>query len=197
MTRRLLPIALAILLPAQAYAFIDGARRGGTSCGGCHGSTASPSVTTTVSGLSAILAGTTRTYTASISPQLGVGAGVNVAIATGSVAGATIGNVDANTRINNAQLVHNDGGSNVAAGGNIGDWAYDFTVTAPMTLGSILLNVAMLAFDGDGSESDTDLWDPVQFSIQVIPEPGTIVLLGAGIAGLAAIGRRRPSQSKR
>lgn len=35
------------------------------------------------------------------------------------------------------------------------------------------------------------------FSIQVLPEPPTALLLGAGLAGLAALGRRRKAVTER
>lgn len=194
MIRKLfLPLALAIVIPAQADAFFDGRASAGTTCGGCHGS-ASTAVTTTLSGPSSMLAGTTATYTAFIT-QVGVGAGVNVALGAAGLAGATLGDIEANTHILNSQIVHDDGGSS-APTGNIGDWSYNFTLTAPMTLGTILLNAVMLAFNGD-ADTGGDLWDTVQFAVQVVPEPSTILLFGAGMAGLAALRRRQPSRSKK
>jgi len=213
MTRKLfLLFALVIVLPVQAYAFAAGYARGaaadgtttaGQTCGGCHG-TESPDVITTVTGPLTMSPGATETFTAFISPTvaggpLGVGAGIGVVLV--GLAGSTVGSIETNTKILNSttsasrpislpNLVHTNG-LDVPPAGNIGDWSYNFTVTAPMSLGTIVINAVMNAYNGDETDSLLDLWDPVQFSVQVVPELSTVVLLGSGIAGLAAIGRRR------
>ena len=201
MIRKLtLLVALATLVPGQAYAFIDGAARGGTSCGGCHGSTASAAVTTTISGPLTMLPGETQNFTASITP-LGGYAGGALDIVLAGLAGATLGDIETNTQIINDptrggdNLTHTDAGSSPPTG-NIGDWSYDFAVTAPLSLGAVVINAVMMAFNGDLDNSDADLWNPVQFSVEVVPELSTVVLLGSGIAGLAAVGRRRTSHSE-
>jgi hypothetical protein len=192
-----IPVALAILLPVQAYATSTGYATSTASTCGCHGSL-STDVTTTITGLSTIAPGATQTYTTTLTGTLLTGAGLNVRL-TG-LGGASLGDVEANTQVITSskatapyagapQITHVD--SSVAApAGNSGDWSYNFTLTAPLTLGTIVLNSVMLAFDGSTDESG-DLWNNLTFSVQVIPEPSTILLLGAGMAGLAALGRRR------
>jgi len=196
MNRKLfLVFALAIVLPVQAQADNAGRSTGATSTCGCHGSL-STAVTTTISGPATIVAGTTQTYTTSMTNAL-VGAGLNVAL--GGLAGASLGDILANTKfITSAsapapyasanQITHTD-----ANAASVGVWSYNFTLTAPLTLGTIVLNSVMLAFDGF-DDTDGDLIDNFAFNVQVVavPEPSTILLLGAGMAGLAALGRRRP-----
>jgi hypothetical protein len=183
----LLVIALATVLPAQAYASDAGRNTGSTSTCGCHGSL-NAGVTATITGLSTIAPGATQTGT------LRTGAGLNVAL--GGMAGASLGDIETNTKFIAAtkapapyttapQITHTS-----ALADNTGDWSYNFTLTAPMTLGTIVLKSVMLAFDGDGTEAG-DLFNNTTFSVTDIPEPSTILLLGIGRAGLAAIGRRR------
>jgi hypothetical protein len=193
MNRKLfLVFALAIMLPVQAHASDAGRNTGATSTCGCHGSL-STDVTATITGLPTILAGTTQTYTTTLTGTLLAGGSLNVAL-TG-LGGASLGDIEANTRFIAAtkapapyttanQITH------TGVADNTGDWSYDFTLTAPLTLGTIVLNSVMLAFDGTGDETG-DLVNNTTFSVQVIPEPSTILLLGAGMAGLAALGRRR------
>jgi hypothetical protein len=195
---RFIVALLAFALPLQVFAFPDGRVRGGTTCGtatGCHGA-ASTEVTTTLTGPTTLLAGTSAMYTVSIT-QTGAGGGLNVAVDPSSLAGATLGVLDANTQLlSNAgtspapQLTHVNAYADAPAG-NRGDWSYSFMVNAPLAAGSILLNAVMLAFDGSESASG-DLWDTTTLAIQVIlPEPSTALLLGLGAAGLIGFQVRR------
>jgi hypothetical protein len=181
------------MLPVQANASDGGRNTGATSTCSCHGSLSSE-VTATITGLATIAPGATQTYTTTLTGTLLAGAGLNVAL-TG-LAGASLGDIETNTKFIAAtkapapyttapQITHTD-----AATDNLGDWSYNFTLTAPLTLGTIVLNSVMLAYNND-ADSAGDFFNNTTFSVQVIPEPSTILLLGTGMAGLAALGRRR------
>jgi PEP-CTERM motif len=202
MMMRFMIALLAISLPVQVYANADGRTRGGITCGGCHG-TASTAVTTTLTGPATLVAGTSAMYTVSITQVAGsVGAGLNVAIDPSSLAGATLGVVDANTQLFAVQtgslvpqLTHVNALASAPAG-NVGDWSYSFMVNAPLAAGSILLNAVMNAFDGDG-DTGGDLWDATTFAISVVlPEPSTALLLGMGAAGLIGFQLRRRGRAR-
>ena len=178
-------LVLASVIPGVASAYTAGRTTSASNSCGCHGALTPGLVS--VTGLAAIMAGTSSTYTASMVPG-NTGAAITVALAAPLV-GATLGDLEANTKMMAKtgvpdQVVQTDGADVV------GDWSYNFLVNAPLTLGTILVNVAMLAIDGDGSDAG-DYYSNLQFSIQVVPEPSTILLCGLGLAGLAALGRRK------
>jgi mono/diheme cytochrome c family protein len=197
----LVPVALACILPFQAEASSNGRSVGATAvCSSCHGG-ASTAVTTTIAGPTTLLPGATGTYTTTLTGTQLAGAGFNVSLA--GLAGATIGKIasETDTQLVNfrsgapstaQQLTHVD-----AYGGNLGDWSYSFTLTAPATPGTIDIRSVMLAYDNSGDESG-DLWANKTFSVTVapaaaVPEASTTLQLGAGLASLAFVGWRRRS----
>jgi hypothetical protein len=196
----LIPVAIALVLPFQAEASSNGRNQGATStCGGCHGSTASSSVTATITGPATLAPGATGTYTTLLTGTQLAGAGFNVNL-TGT-AGASLGLLDANTKFKAGssapspyttanQITHTD-----ASVDNLGDWSYSFTLTAPTTPGTIDIRSVMLAYDNSGDTAG-DLWNYTTFSVAVsaVPEPTTMLQLGAGLASLAFVGFRRSSK---
>jgi hypothetical protein len=130
----------------------------------------------------------TSNYTLTIDTLLAGGA-LDVAITSSE--GGTLGAVDVNTQIDQGEVVHTDAFSPVASGGNIGDWFYNFAVTAPSTIGAVITLAAVgMQFDGDFGAGG-DLWNSATpFDITVVPEPATGLLMAGGLLLLAA-GRRR------
>ena len=178
------------LTASVASAFPEGVTRGGTTCGNCHGSTVTSSLTISLSGPTLLAPGDTGTYTASIA-ELNDGAGFNFAL-TGDAALAMI-TAEANTQLDGDELTHVDGRANAPAG-NLGDWSYDFEVVVDSlaTVGSTIeLFLAMMAIEFDGSADEMDIWNTATSSITVTPEPATAVLLAGGLVGMAFAGRRR------
>ena len=77
---------------------------------------------------------------------------------------------------------------------NVSDWVYDFSVTAPASVGVVIsLASTGMAFDNPAGAGSEDIWNNLGpgFSINVIPEPGTAALMGLGLGMLAVVGRRR------
>jgi hypothetical protein len=182
-----LALLFAVLVPVTAHARDDGIAQGGAGCGsggGCHGN-ATGSVSVSVSGPATLIVNATATYTLSVS-TVGDGAGLSVETDAGFLSF-----VDANTKLLSSMITHVD--ATVAAPtGNIGDWSYDFNLTAPATVGTtITLAFSGNAFDGDGTRSG-DQWNSNTFSIlTAVPEPGTAALVGLGLGMLGLGGRRK------
>lgn len=198
-TATLLTLLASIgLAPSTSMAFPDGRADGATDCAPCHGNSPTSSVAVSISGSSTLMPNETGTYTLTIGTDLAGGA-LNVAIISGM--GGTLGVVDANTKLlagpTGEELVHADAFSN-APTGNIGDWVYNFTVTAPGTIGATITLAAVgMQFDNSFDQSG-DFWNSpaLPFGITVVPEPGTGLLLAGGLVAMGVRRRlRRGSQA--
>lgn len=190
---------MTAVLPSSAWAFSDGFADDATDCAPCHGSSATSSVGVSISGPSTLAPDATGNYTLTIDMALAGGA-LDVAITSGE--GGTLGAVDGNTQIDSGDVVHtdafNDVGMDGTSGGNIGDWIYNFAVTAPSTIGAMITVAAVgMQFDGDFSQSSADLWNSATpFDITVVPEPATGLLMAGGLVVLAAGRRRSRAQAR-
>lgn len=185
---------LLALAPASALASNAGRAFGGTTCGtaGCHGP-ATSGLGVTIDGPVELMPGETGVYTITMAQMLNLGAGLNVAL----YGGGMLGVLDATTSLMGSEisvgqvspeLTHRAGASFL----NQGIWSYQFTVTAPGDETTLTLRGAMNAFNGNFVADDGDFWNTApDFLIQVVPEPGTALLLGAGLAALAAARLRR------
>ena len=82
-----------------------------------------------------------------------------------------------------------DPGLNGAVGGNDAQMRITFTAVAPGTT-TIIIGTG---YNGDGevlAGGVTDQSSNTSIAITVVPEPGTALLMGLGLAGLAAAGRK-------
>jgi hypothetical protein len=176
------------LAPSASLASFDGRTDGATDCSPCHGSSATGGVSVSITGSSTLTTGETSTYTLTIGP-VNDGGALNVAITSAS---GTLGNLDSNTQLDSGEITHLDAFSSGSAG-NIGDWTYDFTVTAGNTIGQTITIAAVgMQFVSDFDNGTDDIWNSATpFGISVVPEPGTGLLLGGGLLAMGMVRRRQ------
>ena len=138
------------------------------------------------------------------------GAGLNVAIAPDSTASGMLVSIETET---NTQLLPNPitqmneithvNGFVPAPGGNRDDWSYDFQLMAGPTQGTLLLNVAMNAINGDflANQNGLDSWNTLEEPYMIIvPEAPRELLAAAAfasVAGIAALRGRRSAPRSR
>jgi hypothetical protein len=183
----LVALLFAVLVPLAAQAYFDGIAKT-NGCGGCHGNKATGSLGVSVVGPTELLAGETATYTLTVD-AMGAGGAFSVDSSNG---GSFVTSIEANTLQVNGNVSHANALAG-APGGNLGDWSYNFDLTAgPLLPGStITLSFAGMAFNGDGNDTNADIWNTGSFLVSVVPEPATGLLVGLGIGMLALAGRRR------
>jgi hypothetical protein len=183
----LVALLFAVLVPLVAQAYGAGIARD-QSCGGCHGNKATGSLSVSLSGPAQLAAGATASYTLTIVDPGGM-AGGSFGVGS-SNGGSFVSATDANTHQLNGNVTHLNAYASPPAG-NIGDWSYNFDLTAPGLAGTtITVSFAGLAFDGDFSNNG-DIWNIGTYLVSVVPEPATGLLVSLGVGMLALAGRRR------
>jgi hypothetical protein len=180
----LLGLVIAVLAPVAAFARSDGIARNGNGCGGCHGNNQTGSLNVSISGSATLAPNEVATYTLTIDSVLAGGA------FSLSASDGTVSAVDANTQAMGTNIVHLDALS-AAPTGNIDDWSYDFAYMAPAVNGTYTISFSGMAFNGDRDNSNADIWNTGSFTITVVPEPGTALLVSMGLGMLALAGNRR------
>jgi hypothetical protein len=169
-------LAVLAMTPAAALARNAGisGRTGG--CDPCHGG--SSGVAVSITGPGSLALGGTGLYTLTIAAGLQGGA-----LDIGTSAGALTA-VAPFTGLDGGEIVHLGANPNLN-----GVYSFNFNLTAPGAPGTLTLAAAGMQFNGDFGTGG-DLWALDSLLVNV-PEPGTALLLGMGLAGLAVVSRRR------
>jgi len=207
--RRVLLLIACLLVPSSAFAKATGVDSRQefppVGCGsaadgenlGCHVMDADPQLTVTIDGPTQMI-NPQETYTASVPVDFMSlkGAGINVAIAPPNTTGCQLDTLSPvgkfgpkNDSFDPNDFVLSHLGNDTPPTNLIGVWSYQFLVLNCTTPGTLMLEVAMNVFDGDGTELG-ELWNRASLAVTV-PEPGGASLAAAAVASLAAIGVRR------
>jgi hypothetical protein len=175
-------LAVLAMTPAAALARNGGISGSTGGCNPCHGSDPS-GILVSLSGPGSLGVGATGTYTLTIAAGLQGGA-LDVSASAGTLV-ATQAATQTGVNPNAGELTHN--ASNAA---NNGVYVFNFDLVAPGAPGVVTLAAAGLQFNGDFGASG-DLWNTAQSLTVRVPEPGTALLVGMGLVGLAVASRRR------
>jgi len=156
-------LLLSVLLSGQVFALSTGIvgqsgnpnTNGGSTCGiVCHSGGIAPTVALT--GPTSVEAGSTNTFTLSMSGGQNNLGGFNVSTTGGSLASSTAG-----TGVESGELKHVQVFS---VGSSVIEWAFEFT--APASLGNASLYAAVVSANGN-SQMAGDAATAVSFAIEV------------------------------
>ena len=172
---------------------------------GCHVTNANPELVVSLTGDAQVDVGPegAGVYTASIpTGAFGLqGAGINVAMAEPNTTGCALeafapvgklGPFDGGFGFGDPVLSHLHEGDAPPVPTLVGVWSYQFLVLNCQTPGTLLLRVAMNAFDGDGTELG-EVWNGTELEVTV-PEAGANT---SALAMLLALGGARRLRSRR
>lgn len=151
-------------------------------CGGCHGSTADPQVSVTISGPDSVTTGQTVQYSLTISKASKLGAGLDIAVKTG-----TLAPVSSNIHLSNGELTHN---SNLTM--TNGSITVLFNYTAPGSAGTDSLYAIGNATNSNGNTSGDD-WNWANGKRIIVRNPNAIKNISGEVPGSYSLKQNYPN----
>ncbi|MBU3676700.1 MAG: T9SS type A sorting domain-containing protein [Chitinophagaceae bacterium] len=143
---------------------VNNAAQNGAGCGSCHGSSANPSTTISLSGAPAggYVPGSTYPMTLTIAnpsmPKCGFDLYVTGGTMAGNPSGTTLTPVSFNQIRHNTPLTMSSG-----------SYVCNFNWTAPAAGGAVTFKVVANAVNGNGQDDNGDQWNTAQFPITQAP----------------------------
>lgn len=130
-----------------------GKYNGGTSCGSCHGSSASSATTVALTGLpTSFITGQVYTLTFTVTNSTNVQSGFNIQCSAGQFTAGT----GSKTNTAKTQITH-DATSTTNS--------FTFTWTAPSTTSSVSFNCVGNAVNGNNNDDSGDQWKNISYTV--------------------------------
>jgi len=176
-------IFTSILLYASPGGFTGRTKKTSNNGCSCHsGSTPTPDVTVTIAGPDTVNIGQTAMYTLTVSKASKTGAGLDIAVRSG-----TLAPVSSNIHLSNSELTHNN---NIPMTSGSVTVQFNYTAGSSATLDTIW--ATGLATNSNNSESGDD-WNWANSKRVVVRNPNAVINISGEVPGSYSLSQNYPN----